>query len=155
MGDVPRATVKAFYEAYATFDPVKCEPYIHDDIQWMVAGPVDLLKFCGAKRGKAEVLDFIGRVLHEVFEHPHVTPQLLLVDGDRASALARMSGTQRRTGRSVAYSVAQFFRFQDGRLIELYVLIDSFDAAQQVLGHTIGLPGADDTVAPRDDLVAV
>ena len=53
-------------------------------------------------------------------------------------------------GRSISYRVANFFRFQDGKVIENVSLMDSFDAAEQLLGHAIEVgdapPLADDNL---------
>jgi hypothetical protein len=37
----------------------------------------------------------------------------------------------------VSYSNAQFMRFRSGKLFEFRAVIDTFDAAEQVLGHPI------------------
>jgi ketosteroid isomerase-like protein len=61
-----------------------------------------------------------------------------VLDGDRAATLNRLSG-RRADGRAIGYRVAQFIRFNDGKVVEYCSVIDSFDAAEQVLGHSISL----------------
>ncbi len=39
------------------------------------------------------------------------------------------------TGRTVSYRSAQFILARDGKIVNFRGLIDSFDAAEQVLGH--------------------
>jgi len=48
---VPRTVVEGFYKAYATRDIAKVAPFIHDDVEWTISGPVDFLPFCGTHRG--------------------------------------------------------------------------------------------------------
>ena len=61
----------------------------------------------------------------------------LLIDGDRAAAIIRVSAIHAVTGRTVSYRNAHFLRYRDGKLAELRALIDTFDAAEQLLGHPI------------------
>jgi predicted ester cyclase len=64
----------------------------------------------------------------------------VVIDGDRAAILSRMSG-RRNDGRAISYRVAQFIRFVSGKITDYCSVIDSFDAAEQVLGHRIELDG--------------
>jgi ketosteroid isomerase-like protein len=61
----------------------------------------------------------------------------ILIEGERAATFMRLSAIHAATGRAVSYRCAQFLRFSDGELVEFRALIDSFDAAEQVLGHPI------------------
>jgi ketosteroid isomerase-like protein len=72
----------------------------------------------------------------------HVTsflPEVVLIEADRAATLNRLTGLQHPTGRTVSYRCAHFLRFSGGKVIELRAVIDSFDAAEQILGHPIDL----------------
>ena len=59
----------------------------------------------------------------------------ILIEGERAATFMRLSAIHAATGRAVSYRCAQFLRFSDGELVEFRAPIDSFDAAEQVLGH--------------------
>jgi ketosteroid isomerase-like protein len=72
----------------------------------------------------------------------------MLVDGDRAATLSRLTGRQRATGRIISYRCAQFLQFRDDKVIDFRSLIDSFDAAEQMLGHHIDLAGRAPATAP-------
>src|SRR5215207_4971101 len=105
----------------------------------MIVGPVDLLQFCGRRKGKAAVMELFERVIPNVLQIRGVVSDIVLVDGDRAATYNRITGVQRATGRTISYRSAQFIRFRDEKVIEYRSLIDSFDAAEQVLGHPIDL----------------
>jgi len=143
-----RAHVEAFYRAYASRDIEQIAPFLDDEVEWTISGPVDVLPFCGTRRGRAAVLDLVERRIPEVIRVHGFTPDLLLVDGDRVSTLVRLAGYHQRDGRAISYRVANFLRFRDGRVIENLSLMDSFDAVEQVLGHPLRPPGAQD---PDDD----
>jgi ketosteroid isomerase-like protein len=136
---VSRAVVDAFYKAYAARDAEKVAEFIHDDVEWMVSGPVDVLSFCGTFRGKADVLDLIHRLVPQVMRVFSFVPESILVEGDRLAMLNRQSAKRTFDGRVISFRVANFMRFQDGKVIENVSLIDSFDAVEQVLGHALGV----------------
>lgn len=150
---VSRSVVDAFVKAYATRDSKLVAAFIHDDVVWTISGPIDALPFCGTHRGKANVLDLIGRQVSAVFRVFSFVPDSVLIEGDRVAMLTRMSARRTADGRVISYLVANFFRFQDDKVIENLSLLDSFDAVEQVLGHPLdvhdGLP------AERGNLVTV
>jgi ketosteroid isomerase-like protein len=139
---VTREWVEAFNEAYAGRHMDRLASFLDDDVRWAISGPVDLMPFCGERRGKQAVLDMVGRVAPRQFAVVSFTPELVLIDGDRASTLCRATGNRVTNGHTIGWRVAQFMRFQDGKILEYCSVIDSFDAAEQVLGHPIELaPG--------------
>jgi ketosteroid isomerase-like protein len=137
---VARNVVDAFYTAYAARDVAKIAPFFHEDIEWTISGPVDLLPFCGTHRGKANVLDMIGRQIPMVLRTYSFVPQAILVDGDRVAMLNRQSARRTEDGRAISYRVANLLRFWDDLVIENLTLIDTFDAVEQVLGQQIEVP---------------
>ena len=149
---VPRAVVEAFYEAYAARDLERTAEFLDDEVVWTISGPVDLLAFCGVRRGKAAVLDMMRRQVADVFDVVSFVTDTMLVDGDRVATFNRLSAHMGADGRVVSYRLAHFTRFRDGKVVENISLIDSFDAAEQVLGrplpmHAAPAFGADDVVA--------
>ncbi|MCK9918735.1 nuclear transport factor 2 family protein [Microbacteriaceae bacterium K1510] len=133
---VSREAVEAFFKAYAVRDVVRVAPFLKDDVLWTISGPVDLLPFCGTRRGKAAVIDLLGRTVPSVLRVFKFTTEQLLVDGDRAASLNRLSARRTADGRTISYRVAHFMRFADEKVAENFTFIDSFDAVEQVLGHT-------------------
>jgi len=151
--EVPRSVVEAFYKVYAARDVDGIAEFLDDDAQWDISGPVDLLPFCGTHRGKAEVIDLIGRQIPMVLRTFSFVPEAILVQGDRAAMLSRQSSRRTKDGRTISYRVANFMRFRDGKLMENLSLIDSFDMVEQVLGHP--LAGSNGARRGNGELVAV
>jgi ketosteroid isomerase-like protein len=149
---VPRSVVEAFYRAYAARDAKRVAEFLDDDVEWTISGPVDLLRFCGTRRGKAAVIEIIERLVPAVFEVFSFVPDALLVDGDRAASLNRLAARSRDDGRVISYRLSHFLRFRDGKVIENVSLIDSFDAVEQVIGHPLNVHPAN---AEGHDLVFV
>ncbi len=134
---IARDVVEAFYEAYAVRDGAKVAPFLHDDIEWIVNGPVDLLPFCGIRRGKQAVINHINDAAPGVLRVFSFVTEVMLVDGDRAATLNRLAGHHGSDGRVISYRLAHFMRFKDGKLIENLSFIDTYDAVEQVLGHPL------------------
>lgn len=150
---VSRAVVDAFYQAYVTHDTERLAPLLHDDIEWTISGPVDVLSFCGVRRGKAAVLDLAGKVVPGIYRVIDFTQQSILVDGDHAASLNRISGRRCADGRTISYRLAHFMHFKDGLVLSIVSLIDSFDAVEQMLGHSLAVKHEGATTV--GDLVAV
>ena len=148
---VSRAVVEAFYRAYASRDVKKVAPFLADDVEWTISGPVGLLPFCGTHCGKAAVLDLIARQVPAVFRVFSFEPEAMLVDGEHASMLSRQLARRSDDGRVLSFRVANFIRFRNDRLVRNLSLLDSFDAVEQVLGHALATNGR----AAANDLVAV
>jgi ketosteroid isomerase-like protein len=140
MGQVlTREHVESFRRARMTHDARQIEPFLADDVDWLLTGPVELLSFCGQRNGKAEVLNCLTEVQPTVLNVKNVELGALLIDGDRAASFSRMTGVQPGTGRTISYHQAQFMRFRDGKIVEYRGIIDSFDAAEQMIGHRLEL----------------
>ncbi len=134
---VPRSVVEAYYRAYAARDAKAVADFLDDNVQWTISGPVDVLPFCGKRHGKAAVLDLIQRLVPEIFTVFSFTPDAMLIDGDRVATLNSLAATLTLDGRVIRYRLAHFTRFRDCKVIENLSLLDSFDAAEQVLGHPL------------------
>ena len=133
-----RPIVEAFYRASAERDVERAMAFIADDVNWLVQGPVDLFAFFGQRHGKAAVLEGY----REVGLRLDVTAyqvETLLVDGDRAAALIRLTSVVRATDKVMSVRTSQFSRFRDGKIIEMRAILDSYDMVEQTLGRSFDL----------------
>jgi hypothetical protein len=153
-GTVSRAHVEAFYAAYAARDIAAIAEFLDDDVIWTIAGPVDHLPYCGVRHGKAAVIHMIETLVPELFRIRSFAGESLVVDGNRVASLNKLTGTRRDDGRVISYRAAQFLLFRNGKIVEFYSIIDSYDAVEQVTGHSIA-PGGDSDIDVSSDLVAV
>jgi len=136
-----RASVNELYKAYSdgNFDAVSA--LIHDDIDWVIHGPVQVFPFEGPRRGKAAVLEVLGAIGQGYALESH-TPEIVIVEGDRAAVLSNVAFTQRATSRTLRLRLVNFLRFRDGKLIEFREFSDTFDAVEQALGTWLQVPPA-------------
>jgi ketosteroid isomerase-like protein len=150
---VPRAVVEAFYQALAACDMDKLARYLDDDVSWTISGPVDILPFCGQRKGKSVVVKLLDRDIPALLDKRRLVPNAMLVDGDRVAVFGKLTATKLGVGHAISYRIAQFVRFRAEKVIEYVSIIDSFDAVEQVLGHAIAVPDAQH--ADTGNLVAV
>jgi ketosteroid isomerase-like protein len=136
---VPRSVVQAFYEAYAVRDADRIAEFLHDDVEWTISGPVDFLPFCGVHRGNAAVVDLIRRRIPAVLRTFSFVAEVILVDGDQVAMLSRQSARRAADDQTISYRVANHMRFRDGKLINNFSLVDTFDAVEQVLGQQLAV----------------
>ena len=139
---VSRKTVADFYAALASRDADRIASFVADQVDWLVIGPVEFMHFCGQRRTRSEVRDVFARLVPEVLDVSSYLQDYVLVDGDLAAALGRLTATQRRTRRVVSFRLANFMRFRDDKIIEYRSLIDTLDAVEQMIGREVDLsPG--------------
>jgi ketosteroid isomerase-like protein len=131
-----RAAVRDLYDAYERRDFDRVAALIHDDIDWMIYGPVQVFPFEGPRHGKVAVLEALGAIAKDYGLDRYV-PQAVIVDGERAAVMSDVAFVQRTTGRTLSFRIADILRFQDGRVIEFREFTDSFDLAEQALGRFI------------------
>jgi ketosteroid isomerase-like protein len=149
---VSRSTVDAFYRAYISRDPLQIGATLDDDVEWHVTGPVEVITVCGFWRGKAAVVERY-RLQPEAIAVKRIDIEHLLVDGDSSAMFGRITSLLRDSGRVISHRVAHIVRYRNGKVVYFSVMNDSFDAAEQFLGHRLNVH---DTSAQADDeLLAV
>jgi ketosteroid isomerase-like protein len=128
-------------------------PYLDDEVVWTISGPVDILPFCGQRRGKSVVLKLLNRDIPLLLEKRRMVPHTMLIDGDRGAVVGKLTATRSDIGHAISYRIAQFIRFRDGKAIKYTSIIDSLDAVEQVPGHPLARQAG--RMAEKDDFVSV
>jgi ketosteroid isomerase-like protein len=131
-----RPTVEAYYEACAARDVERVMTFLADDVDWLVQGPVDVFAFLGQRRGKAAVLDGFGEIARKL-QVTNYQVEILLVEGDRAAALIRITSIVRATGKVISVRTSQFSRFHNGKVVEMRGVLDSYDMVEQTIGRQL------------------
>jgi ketosteroid isomerase-like protein len=149
---VPRAAVEAFYRALADRDMDTLATYLDDDVVWTISGPVDILPFCGQRVGKDAVMKLLRQDSPTFLADRRFVPNTMLVDGNNAAVLARLTATKREDGHAISYRIAHFIKFHDEKVVEYVSIIDSFDAVEQMLGYNLD---AHDKYPIEGDIVTV
>ncbi len=132
--DATRAVVNELYDAYERRDFDRVAALIHEDIDWVIYGPIEVFPFAGARQGRNAVLEALGKIA-EQYTVERYQREIVIVDGDRAAVMSDVSFKQRATGRTLRFRIANFLRFRDGRLIEFREFANTFDVVEQALGR--------------------
>jgi ketosteroid isomerase-like protein len=134
---VSRSVVETFYRALANRDVGTLATFLDEQVVWTISGPVDILPFCGQRVGKAGVMKLLGQDSPAFLTDRRFVPSMMVVDGNNAAVLARLTATKREDGHAISYRIAHFIKFRDEKVIEYVSIIDSFDAVEQMLGHNL------------------
>jgi ketosteroid isomerase-like protein len=129
------------YELYAAYAEGRIEDALvsfSDEVTMTSYAPVDVFPYLGRKHGKAAIAATM-RSAHSEFEYLSYAPVFMVTENETAAAIVLARLRQRVTSRVIQLFVADFFRLENGRIVELREFMDSFDAVQQVLGRVIDL----------------
>jgi ketosteroid isomerase-like protein len=105
--------------------------------------PVDIFPYLGRKQGKTAVAATM-HAAHAAFEYLTYQPVFMVTEDADAAVIVLARLRQRTTSRTIQLFIADFIRFDKGRIVELRQFMDSFDAVQQVLGREILMPKTPD-----------
>jgi ketosteroid isomerase-like protein len=131
-----RVALDDIIRAFQLGDHERLAARYHDDIDWIIHAPISIFPYAGVRRGKNEVLASMA-MIYQAYSIVKYEVLMKLVDDDRAATIAETQLVQRETGRTIRSRMANFMRFRDGKMIEYRGFSDSFDTAEQVLGHEI------------------
>ena len=145
-GPVSRDTVEAFYRAYMSRDPEQIGTMLDDHVEWHVTGPSEAIKICGFWRGKAAVIERF-RMVPQVLTVNRVDIEHLLIDGHSSAMFGRITSLLHTNNRVISHRVSHIVRYRGGKVVYFRVINDTFDAAEQFLGHRLNVH---DTSAPAD-----
>jgi hypothetical protein len=129
------------YDLYTAFAEGRIDDALiafDDNVTMTSHAPVDVFPYLGRKHGKAAIAATM-RSAHSAFEYLSYTPVFMVTENDTAAAIVLARLRQRTTNRIIQLFVADFFRLENDRIVELREFMDSFDAVQQVLGREIEL----------------
>ena len=130
---------RAFHRAVNERQPSDIENLIDENVDWAIYGPIDMFPFLGARRGKAAVLEVIRQIADNIRVH-RFDRESIMLGVDSASSMIRFSLTALASNKPISLRVAHFAQFRADRLINLRVLVDTFDLVEQALGRPIQLP---------------
>ena len=138
MGELLRKRLYELYAAYAEGRIDEALREFDDSVVMTSYAPVDIFPYLGRKQGKAAVAATM-KAAHADFEYLAYQPVFMVTETEDAAVIVLARLRQRTTGRIIQLFVADFIRFDKGRIVELRQFMDSFDAVQQVLGREISI----------------
>jgi ketosteroid isomerase-like protein len=92
-------------------------------------------------------------MLPQILAVNRVDIEHLLVDGDSSAMFGRITSLLHENGRVISHRVSHIMRYCGGKVVYFRVINDTFDAAEQFLGHRLNVH--DTSAAADDELVLV
>jgi ketosteroid isomerase-like protein len=133
-----QATMDELYAAYVQGDFDRLSSLMDESIEWMIYAPVTVFPFAGPRRGRAAAVQTM-REIAQAYAIESYQREIVTVKEERVAVVADVRMRQRATQRMLRFRVANFMRFEDGRLVEFREFINSFDLAEQALGRELAL----------------
>jgi len=127
------------FDLYAAYAEGRIDEVLRDFDDSVVMtsyAPVDIFPYLGRKQGKAAVAATM-KTAHAEFDYLAYQPIFMVTEQEDAAVIILARLRQRATDRIIQLFIADFIRFDKGRIVEIREFMDSFDAVQQVLGREI------------------
>ncbi|WP_147292651.1 nuclear transport factor 2 family protein [Undibacter mobilis] len=131
-----RAVLANLLAAFVSGDRERLIACYGDDVDWLFMAPASVFPFAGRRHGKAEV----GKGFSALFENYRIISyqtEAMLADGDWASTLADGQFLQKDTGRTIRIRTGNFYRFNNGLVVQYRGITDSLDIVEQVIGREL------------------
>lgn len=130
-----KATFRRFHDALNTGDAEQIaaaiDKYVEPDVRIPTPLPVETTG--------AQALKQVLATLHRAFPDLHVAVEDLIAEGDKVVSRQSVTGTHKGeymgrppTGKSVAYNEIFVFRFADGRIAEVWAVVDVLTQLRQL-----------------------
>jgi ketosteroid isomerase-like protein len=129
---------RALHSAINERQPEDLETQIDDDVDWVIYGPIELFPFLGARRGKAAVLEVCRQISENVQVHRFDRESIVLGE-DTAASMIRYSLTALDSNKPINLRLAHFAQFKAGRLLNIRVLLDTYDLVERMVGRPMHL----------------
>jgi ketosteroid isomerase-like protein len=132
---------RRLYDLYTAFADGRIDDALlsfDEEVTMTSHAPVDVFPYLGRQQGKMAI-GATMRAAHAEFEYLSYTPVFMVTEKETAAAIVLARLRQRATNRIIHLFVADFFRSESGRIVELQEFMDSFDVVQQVLGRELEL----------------
>jgi ketosteroid isomerase-like protein len=92
-------------------------------VVWTISGPVNILPFCGQRVGKDAVMKLLVQESPAFLVDRRFVPNIMLVDGNNAAVLARLTATKREDGHAFSYRIAHFIKFREEKSSNTFRLL--------------------------------
>lgn len=129
---------RALHSAINERQPEDLETQTDDNVDWVIYGPIELFPFFGARRGKAAVLE-VCRQISENVRVRRFERESIILGEDTAASMMRYSLTELDSNRPINVRLAHFAQFKAGRLLNIRVLLDTYDLVEQAVGRPMHL----------------
>jgi ketosteroid isomerase-like protein len=132
MSTSPQATVEEFFSRNASGEPPeRIAELVSQDVDWYVAGNVNVVSWIGRKEGRAGVAEFYRELRQQVISEKFEIADML-ISGNRVVVLGELASRVRNTGKLIQTEFAFDFTVDDGQIVRFRLFEDSCAVALAV-----------------------
>jgi steroid delta-isomerase-like uncharacterized protein len=132
--DANKALTRQFFDRINSGDLTAVDEFVSDDY-------IEHEQVPGLASGKAGTRQLF-EMFHSAFDRAALEVDDMIAEGDKVFVLARMTGTQRgefmgiaATGNTIDVNIWDYFRINNGTLIEHWGVIDAAGMMRQLTAH--------------------
>jgi uncharacterized protein len=134
--ELQRRRVIDLIDAFYAGDIERALTFCSDDVDFFSNAPIDILPHLGHHRGKDDVRQ-MWKTVHERYYSMRYEMPFIAAEEDKVAVHLRAYFDKRRNRRVVQFDVAVFFTLQDGKIVRIREIIDTFDLIQQVVERDV------------------
>ena len=134
MSDANKALTRQFFDRISAGDLSAVDELVSDDY-------IEHEQVPGLASGKAGTRQLF-ELFHTAFDQAALEVDEMIAEGDKVFALVRMTGIQRgefmgipATGNTIAVNICDYFRIDNGMLIEHWGVMDAAGMMRQLTAH--------------------
>ena len=134
--ELQRRRVIDLIDAFYAGDIERALTFCSDDVDFFSNAPIDILPHLGHHHGKDDVRQ-MWKTVHERYYSMRYEMPFIAAEEDKVAVHLRAYFDKRRNRRVVQFDVAVFFTLQDGKIVRIREIIDTFDLIQQVVERDV------------------
>lgn len=124
------AVIQEFFRRTASAKDVsEIAELVSEEVDWFVAGNVDVVPWIGRKIGKAGAADFYAQIREQISSERFDLKDLL-TQGNRVIAIGELASRVKRTGILIESEFVFDFMVQNGVITRFRMFEDSYAVAQ-------------------------
>ncbi|MGA8898001.1 nuclear transport factor 2 family protein [Bradyrhizobium sp.] len=136
INELQRRRVVDLIDAFYAGDIERALTYCSDDVDFFSNAPIDILPHLGHHRGKDDVRQ-MWKTIHQRYYSMRYEMPFIAAEDDKVAVHLRAFFGKRRNQRIVQFDAALFFTLQDGKIVRIREIIDTFDLIQQVVERDV------------------
>lgn len=132
MSNSPRAVIEEFFRRAGSGEPVeKIAELVSEQVDWFVAGDINLVPWIGRKVGKVGAAEFYTQIRQQI-ESEMFEIEEILSQGNRVVAIGELASRVIKTGKLINSEFCFDFTVENGEITRFRMFEDSFAVSNAV-----------------------
>lgn len=132
-----RQRILDFFAAFYAMDLDRAMAFYSESVDYVSFAPIDIIPHLGHRHSKAQLRETFAAV-YSRYESMRYEVLSIVAEDDRVATIVRVFLQKINRDRIVQLDIANFYKLQDGLIVQQREFFDSYDLVQQVLEVDIG-----------------